>query len=246
MAKINLLPWRAELREQRKKEFITLNVAIFLLAVVCSGLVWMFFNAKLNDQMTANQQITSANTALDARLKSLDGLQAQRDEILARMKVIQDLQGQRPIVVRLFDELVRITPNGMYLTRFKREGDKFTIEGRAESPNTVSELLRNLESSVWFRNAFMNSFQGVIEGAAAPAGAPAAGTPPVSGGVVPRAEESFGQFVVSVDLASPEELTATISASSIPDGSAIPSSTDTTGMPVAEAAAASASVAGGQ
>ena len=82
MAKINLLPWRAELREQRKKEFITLNVAIFLLAVVCSGLVWMFFNAKLNDQMTANQQITSANTALDARLKDLDGLQAQRDEIL--------------------------------------------------------------------------------------------------------------------------------------------------------------------
>ncbi len=215
MAKINLLPWRAELREQRKKEFITLNVAIFLLALVCSGLVWMYFNTKLNDQMTANQQIISANEALDARLKDLDGLQAQRDEILERMKVIQDLQGQRPIVVRLFDELVRVTPSGMYLTRFQRAGDKFTIEGRAESPNTVSELLRNLESSVWFRNAFMNSFQGVIEGEQAAA--------PVSGGVVPRAEEGYGQFVVSVDLASPEELTATINASSAPapvDGTA--------------------------
>lgn len=233
MAKINLLPWRAELREQRKKEFITINVAIFLLAVVCSGLIWMFFNAKLNDQMTANQQIISANTALDLRLKDLDGLQAQRDEILSRMKVIQDLQGQRPIVVRLFDELVRITPNGMYLTRFQRAGDKFTIEGRAESPNTVSELLRNLESSVWFRNAFMNSFQGVIEGEAA---APA----PVSGGVVPRAEVNYGQFVVSVDLSSPEELTATISASTM----AAP--TDATVMPTAEASAASATVAGGQ
>lgn len=233
MAKINLLPWRAELREQRKKEFITINVAIFLLAVVCSGLVWMFFNAKLNDQMTANQQVTSANTALDARLKDLDGLQAQRDEILARMKVIQDLQGQRPIVVRLFDELVRITPNGMYLTRFQRAGDKFTIEGRAESPNTVSELLRNLESSVWFRNAFMNSFQGVIEGEAAAAA-------PVSGGVVPRAEEGYGQFVVSVDLASPEELTATISATNAP----VP--VDGMAMPTAETAAVTANVAGGQ
>lgn len=231
MAKINLLPWRAELREQRKKEFITINVAIFLLAVVCGGLVWMFFNTKLNDQMTANQQITSANTALDARLKDLDGLQAQRDEILARMKVIQDLQGQRPVVVRLFDELVRITPNGMYLTRFKRAGDKFTIEGRAESPNTVSELLRNLESSVWFRNAFMNSFQGVIEGQ--PTAAPA------SGGVVPRAEESYGQFVVSVDLASPEELSATVSATAIP-------AVDATTMPISEVPAASAPVAGGQ
>ncbi|MFZ3193581.1 MAG: PilN domain-containing protein [Moraxellaceae bacterium] len=233
MAKINLLPWRAELREQRKKEFITINIAIFLLAVVCSGLVWMFFNTKLNDQMTANQQVTSANTALDARLKDLDGLQAQRDEILARMKVIQDLQGQRPIVVRLFDELVRITPNGMYLTRFQRAGDKFTIEGRAESPNTVSELLRNLESSVWFRNAFMNSFQGVIEGEAAP-------TAPVSGGVVPRAEEGYGQFVVSVDLASPEELTATISATNAPV------SVDGAAMPTTETAAVTANVAGGQ
>lgn len=233
MAKINLLPWRAELREQRKKEFITLNVAIFLLAVVCSGLVWMFFNAKLNDQMTANQQVISANTALDLRLTDLDGLQAQRDEILARMKVIQDLQGQRPIVVRLFDELVRITPNGMYLTRFQRAGDKFTIEGRAESPNTVSELLRNLESSVWFRNAFMNSFQGVIEGEQAAA--------PASGGVVPRAEASYGTFVVSVDLASPEELMATISASN-----AVVPPMDAVAMLTTEASAASATVAGGQ
>ena len=232
MAKINLLPWRAELREQRKKEFITINVAIFLLAVVCSGLVWMFFNAKLTDQMTANQQVVTANTALDERLKDLDGLQAQRDEILARMKVIQDLQGQRPIVVRLFDELVRVTPNGMYLTRFQRAGEKFTIEGRAESPNTVSELLRNLESSVWFRNAFMNSFQGVIEGEQAPA--------PASGGVVPRAEEGYGQFVVSVDLASPEELTATVSALTTV------APIDAIAMPTAEASAAAATVAGGQ
>jgi len=239
MAKINLLPWRAELREQRKKEFITLNVAIFLLAAVCGGLVWMFFNAKLNDQTTANQQVISANTALDARLKDLDGLQAQRDEILARMKVIQDLQGQRPIVVRLFDELVRITPNGMYLTRFKREGDKFTIEGRAESPNTVSELLRNLESSVWFRNAFMDSFQGVIEGEAAA---------PAPGGVVPRAEESYGQFVVSVDLASAEELTATINASA-PAESTATAAMDGTDAAVAVDASAPvvpAPVAGGQ
>ena len=243
MAKINLLPWRAELREQRKKEFITINVAIFLLAVVCGGLVWMFFNSKLNDQKTANQQITSANTALDARLKDLDGLQAQRDEILARMKVIQDLQGQRPIVVRLFDELARITPSGMYLTRFKREGDKFTIEGRAESPNTVSELLRNLESSVWFRNAFMNSFQGVIQGEAGTT--PAA---PVSGGVLPRAEEGYGQFVVSVDLASPEELSATVSATGVAattDPAATdPAATGAAAMPIASAPPAT--VAGGQ
>ncbi len=191
MAQINLLPWREAQREERKKEFLTINVAIFLLAAVLSGLVWMIFNHILDDQKQANSQITSANAELDNQLRSLSGLQARRDEIVARMKVIQDLQGQRPVVVRIFDELPRLTPSNVYLTKFARAGDKFTIEGRAQSPNDVSELLRNLESSPWFRNAFMNSFQG-------------ANVAPVSGGVVLRPEDSYGQFVISVDLELPQ------------------------------------------
>jgi type IV pilus assembly protein PilN len=195
MAKINLLPWRAELREQRKKEFIVTIGAVFLLAVVTAGLTWMFFNARLSDQEQANQQITAANQSLDQKLQALDGLQARRDEIVARMKVIQDLQGKRPVSVRLFDELTRMIPVNLYLTRFERKGDKFTIEGRAESPNTVSEFLRSLEASSWFRNAFMNSYQG--------AQADEKSAKPQSGSVVPRPEDSYGEFVISVDLEEP-------------------------------------------
>ncbi len=191
MAQINLLPWREAQREERKKEFLTINIAIFLLAAVLAGLIWMIFNHILDDQQQANAQITSENAQLDAKLKSLSGLQARRDEIIARMKVIQDLQGQRPVVVRIFDELPRLTPANVYLTKFARAGDKFTIEGRAQSPNDVSELLRNLENSPWFRNAFMNSFQGTI-------------VAPVPGGVVMRPEDSYGQFVISVDLELPQ------------------------------------------
>jgi len=191
MAQINLLPWREALREERKKEFITINAAIFLLAAVLAGLIWMFFNHILSDQQQANAQITAANTQLDSQLKSLSGLQARRDEIVARMKVIQDLQGQRPVVVRIFDEMPRLTPANVYLTKFARSGDKFTLEGRAQSPNDVSELLRNLENSPWFRNAFMNSFQGTS-------------VTPVSGSVVLRPEDGYGQFVLSVDLELPE------------------------------------------
>lgn len=191
MAQINLLPWREALREERKKEFLTINVAIFLLAAVLAGLIWMIFNHIKDDQQQANAQIASENTKLDEQLKSLSGLQARRDEIVARMKVIQDLQGQRPVVVRIFDELPRLTPANIYLTRFARTGAKFIIEGRAQSPNDVSELLRNLETSPWFRNAFMNSFQGTV-------------VTPVSGSVVLRPEDSYGQFVISVDLELPE------------------------------------------
>lgn len=196
MAKINLLPWREALREQRKKEFISISVGVFLLGLVLSALAWAFFNQRVNDQQQANQVVQQANSQLDSQLKTLDGLQKHRDEIIERMKLIQDLQGKRPVVVRLFDELVRVMPANMYLKKFDRKGDKFTIEGRAESPNAVSELLRNLEASPWYRNAFMNSYIGPEQ---------LQQNQKPTGSVLPRPEDSYGEFVVTVDLS--EELT---------------------------------------
>lgn len=189
MAKINLLPWRDELREQRKKKFVAFCVGVAALGVASVFSGWVYFDQKLDDQEQANQLIVSTNQNLDTQLKSLDGLQERRNAIIERMKLIQGLQGQRPITVRLVDELVRVTPPTMYLTKFTRTGDKFTIEGKAESPNTVAELLRNLEASPWYRNAFMNSFLAAEEKKDKTA---------VS--LVPRVEENYGSFVVTVDL----------------------------------------------
>ena len=189
MAKINLLPWRDELREQRKKKFVAFCVGVAALGVASVFSGWVYFDQKLDDQEQANQLIVSTNQNLDAQLKSLDGLQERRNAIIERMKLIQGLQGQRPITVRLVDELVRVTPPAMYLTKFTRTGDKFTIEGKAESPNTVAELLRNLEASPWYRNAFMNSFLAAEEK-----------KDKAVSSLVPRVEENYGSFVVTVDL----------------------------------------------
>ncbi len=133
----------------------------------------------------------STNQNLDQQLKSLDGLQEKRNQIIERMKLIQGLQSQRPIAVRLIDELARVTPENIYITRFTRTGNKFTFEGRAESPNAVAEFLRNLESSSWYRNAFMNSF---LAGAEQPQGQTS---------LVPRPEAGYGTFVVTADLDEP-------------------------------------------
>ena len=189
MAKINLLPWRDELREQRKKKFVAFCVGVAALGVASVFSGWVYFDQKLDDQEQANQLIVSTNQNLDAQLKSLDGLQERRNAIIERMKLIQGLQGQRPITVRLVDELVRVTPPTMYLSKFTRTGDKFTIEGKAESPNTVAELLRNLEASPWYRNAFMYSFLAAEEK-----------KDKAVSSLVPRVEENYGSFVVTVDL----------------------------------------------
>lgn len=189
MATINLLPWRYELREQRKKQFIIFCFGVVVLGITTVFSGWFYLNQKLDDQEQANQLITSTNQSLDQQLKTLNGLQEQRDAIIERMKLIQGLQSQRPVVVRLVDELVRMTPAAMYLTKFSRTGDKFTIEGKAESPNTVAELLRNLEASPWYRNAFMKSFLAIEEK-----------KDKTASSLLPRVEDGYGSFVVTVDL----------------------------------------------
>lgn len=189
MAKINLLPWRDELREQRKKQFITVCIAVALLAIAAVLGTWFYLDQKLNGQEQANQLVTSTNQNLDTQLKTLDGLQERRNTVIERMKLIQGLEGQRPVTVRLLDELARVMPATAYVTKFSRVGDKFTIEGRAESPNSVAELLRGLEASEWYRNAFMNSFLAAPE---------VKDKAPSS--VVPRVEESYGTFVVTADI----------------------------------------------
>ena len=189
MARINLLPWRDELREKRKKEFIAISMGVALLGVLGVVGTWMYFDNRLEDQNQANQLVVTTNQNLDVQLKSLEGLQEQRDAIVERMKLIQGLQGQRPVAVRLVDELVRVTPSNIYITKFIRQGDKFTIEGRADSPNTVADLLRGLEASAWYRNAFMNSFLAIEENKEKAASS-----------IVPRREDSYGSFVVTADL----------------------------------------------
>lgn len=189
MAKINLLPWRDERREQRKKQFITVCIAVALLGIVTVLSSWFYLDHKLDDQEQANQLLVSTNQNLDAQLKTLDGLQERRNAVIERMKLIQGLEGQRPITVRLVDELVRVVPANMFITKFSRVGDKFTIEGKAESPNTVAEFLRGLEASEWYRNAFMNSFLAAPEDKEK---APSS--------VLPRVEESYGTFVVTADI----------------------------------------------
>ncbi|MFH7807613.1 MULTISPECIES: PilN domain-containing protein [unclassified Acinetobacter] len=189
MAKINLLPWRDALREKRKKEFIAYCIGAAFVGVLAVALAWFYYGQKLEDQEQANQLVMSTNQNLDVQLKSLEGLQEQRNAIVERMKLIQGLQGQRPVAVRLVDEMVRVTPSNMYITKFVRSGDKFTIEGKAESPNTVAEFLRNLEASAWYRNAFMNSFLAVEEN-----------KDKAPSSIVPRVEEGYGTFVVTADL----------------------------------------------
>lgn len=148
--KINLLPWREELREEKKKEFINVIAGVVFIAAAIVFGVDRFYNAAIDGQNARNDFINTEIAALEKRIAEIKQLQKQRQELLARMKVIQELQGNRPIIVRLFDELARKLSDRVFFTSLTYQGAMLNIQGIAESNNRISSQLRNFEESDWF------------------------------------------------------------------------------------------------
>ncbi|OEY66622.1 PilN domain-containing protein [Marinobacter sp. X15-166B] len=150
MAKINLRPWREELRAEKQQQFVVMLVGT---VVIAAGLGFLWKNhmeSKIAYQESRNAYIQTAARQLDAQIKEIEDLRRKRDELLARMRVIQDLQGKRPVIVRVFDELVKTLPDGVYYTDLKKVGDSIAVVGMAESNSRISGLMRHFEESDWF------------------------------------------------------------------------------------------------
>ncbi|MCL1476381.1 PilN domain-containing protein [Marinobacter sp. M3C] len=152
MARINLRPWREELRAEKQKQFVVMLLGA---AIIASGLVFLWKNnvdSRIAYQQSRNAYIQTAASKLDEQIKEIESLKRKRNELLARMKVIQDLQGKRPVIVRVFDELVRTVPDGLYFSDLKKVGDRLDLVGMAESNSRISSLMRQFEDSDWFTN----------------------------------------------------------------------------------------------
>lgn len=148
--KINLLPWREELREERKKEFLNITLAVLLFAGAIVFGVDRFYNASIDNQTARNNFLRQEISVLEERISEIKLLQQKRNELLSRMKVIQELQGNRPIIVRVFDELARQLAPRVFFTALEMKGKDLTISGIAESNNRISNQLRNFSESEWF------------------------------------------------------------------------------------------------
>ncbi len=149
MARINLLPWREQLREERKQRFLVTLAGVL---IVAGGIVFLadqYLNAAIAQQNARNEFIRNEISALDSRIKEISELKTRRQQLVERMKIIQDLQGNRPIAARIFDQLVRTLPDGVYFTDVQMIGKSISIEGAAESNNLVSSLMRNQDASDW-------------------------------------------------------------------------------------------------
>ncbi|RRU75559.1 PilN domain-containing protein [Stenotrophomonas maltophilia] len=152
MARINLLPWRAERRKQRQREFYAMLGMAAIGGLLLSLLIWFYYDRQVSGQMDRNAYLEAEIEKVKEQNKEIDRLDAQKDRLLARKKVIEELQAKRSQMVHLFDALVRTIPDGLVLTALKQEGDVLTLEGRTQSNARVSAYMRNLETSGWMTN----------------------------------------------------------------------------------------------
>ncbi|MCB1751601.1 MAG: PilN domain-containing protein [Gammaproteobacteria bacterium] len=149
MARINLLPWRESLRKKRQRDF-GVSIAIALLAVGAGAAGTHFFiEDMIQYQNKRNSLLNTEISAMDRKIKSIEALEKTKAKLLARMDVIQQLQGSRPQVVHLFDEVVKTIPDGTHLVKLTQLGAEVTLTGEAQSNARVSSYMRNIEASKW-------------------------------------------------------------------------------------------------
>ncbi|HWS78856.1 MAG TPA: PilN domain-containing protein [Thermomonas sp.] len=168
MARINLLPWRAERRKARQKEFVGMLGLAALGGVLASFLIVSWYSGRISNQNGRNEYLRGEITKVDAQIKEIEALDQKKGKLLARKEVIEQLQANRSQMVHLFDSLVRTIPDGVTLTSIKQEGEILTLGGRSQSNARVSTYMRNLEGSGWMTNPDLN----VIEAKAGNAGLP--------------------------------------------------------------------------
>ena len=164
MPRINLLPWRAEQRQRRKKEFLVALAGSLIVAVGVVYLSKLTVQGWTSNQQARNEVLKSEIKALDAQIAQISGLESQRDRLVARMQVITQLQRSRPEVVHLFDELVNAMPEGVHLTEVLQQGSRIQVKGNAQSSTRVSALMRNIDDSAWLKGPGLEGVDFVTEG----------------------------------------------------------------------------------
>ena len=149
MARINLLPWREELRKQKQNDFIALIGVGVLVTVVMGIVVYLAFVQLIAVQTNRNNFLKAQIEILDKKIEEIKALEGEREQLIARMRAIEELQTTRPLNVRLFDELAARNPEGVSINKLTQSGANLTMDGVSQSNARVSSLMRSLDSSEW-------------------------------------------------------------------------------------------------
>jgi len=152
MTRINLLPWRDMLEQERRYRFFMIAGVLLSLTVLVWLSVHFYMASEVGYQEARNKLLQKEIKQAEDQIKEIKNLDEQKQRVIERIDVIQELEEKRPQVVHLFDEIVRQVPDGVYFSSLKQKADKISLEGVAQSDARVSSLMANIEQSQWLTN----------------------------------------------------------------------------------------------
>lgn len=164
MTRLNLLPWRQLRRKEQDRQLLSIGIGAAILMLLILFYVYLNVNSRIDQQNKRNQYLTTQINMLDAQIRDIRQLKKERQALIARMRVIQQLQVDRTQIVHVFDSLARRLPQGIYLTKLVQNGTKITISGVAQSNERVSEFMRNLDASNWFGKPDLDVINVAVKG----------------------------------------------------------------------------------
>lgn len=149
--RLNLLPWREMRRREQDRQLLTIAIGAWVLMIVIVFYGHIHVTTLIDVQTKRNDFLKAEIAKVEQEIKEVAELKKRRQDLIARMNVIQQLQADRTRVVRVFDELVRRVPDGVQLTSLKQTGgSSMALTGVAQSNARVSALMRNFAASEWF------------------------------------------------------------------------------------------------
>ena len=152
MTQINLLPWREKKREQEKKLFTTMLLAAALGAAILVILVNAYVLTLISKQKDRNQLLQKEISTLDQQIKEINTIKQNKKSLIAKMTIVQNIQSGRVLMVHMFDELTKVVPAGVYVTKLERNKDVITLWGYSESNTNISLLMNNIDKNKWIHN----------------------------------------------------------------------------------------------
>ncbi|WP_206486258.1 PilN domain-containing protein [Thalassotalea sp. G2M2-11] len=157
MAHINLLPWREEAEKAKQREYFTILTAVAFGALAIVFLVGQFYQMRIDGQVARNQFLKTEIQLLDSKIEEIKELEAKKAELLKRTAVVEQLQRSRNVGTQVLDEITKIVPAGIYLTKLEKKGNTLQLMGKSESNNHLANMIRNIENSDFLLDAVLES-----------------------------------------------------------------------------------------
>ncbi len=161
--RINLLPHRELKRERKKKDFVVLTSLVAVAGIVTVYAIGVAINHQISVQSDRNAFIKTETTKLEGQIVDIATLRDEIAALKARQQAVEELQSDRTVPVHLFDELVRLAPEGLYLRQLKQEGRTISLNGLAQTNERVADLLKRLsESSPWLYKPELTEIKEIV------------------------------------------------------------------------------------